>query len=382
GVWGRNFFFKKSFSPKVLPLLLTLIFASFTSCASPVIEASPGPELVEPAGLAAMADFTAVAEIGVVEQLVLRHGIVRVESEPIAFDAGGRVAAVYVVPGDEVRAGQILARLDTEQLEEEISRQEERIADLIRAAENSEVIFAYNAAVMQMDYADAIRAGATFEAIQAAENILIELERAELSHAQSAQQRELNIADEHRRLSELRERLADTRLHSPADGTITYFTGDYTVSVGEPFLFINISQDVFIEDVDAGLPFALRAAQRFQARVNGVLYDLEFIEMTLEEIAVAQQNDMPLRWRFEIVPRADGVLPPHGAYASIIYSELFSPDTLRVPSNAVTRTHLGHFVYVESGDFFERTSVRVGVVADAFTEILEGLEEGDVVLVR
>ena len=39
------------------------------------------------------------------------------------------------------------------------------------------------------------------------------------------------------------------------------------------------------EDEELGSPFALRAAQRFQARVNGVLYDLEFIEMTLEEIA-------------------------------------------------------------------------------------------------
>ncbi|MCL2356498.1 MAG: biotin/lipoyl-binding protein [Defluviitaleaceae bacterium] len=364
---------------------LAVLIVIFTACASSAIETMYGPELIEPAGLAAMTDFTAVAEIGTVEQLVVRHGIVRVESESLAFATSGRVAEVYVFPGDEVSAGQVLARLDTERLEEQIARQEERVADLVRDIASAEELFANNAALMQLDYAEAIRrAGATFDAqaIETAENILVELERAELMHTQAAARRALDLADERRNLNEMRERVADTRLRAPADGVITHLTGGRSASVGEPFLYINIAGDVFIEDVNENLPFVLRSAERFQARVNGLVYDLELIEMTLAEIAVAQQNNSPLRWRFEISPQPDGTLPPPGAYASIIYSSVFAPDTLRVPSNAVTRTHLGHFVYVEQDGVFERVSVRAGAVADAFTEILEGLEEGAIVLVR
>lgn len=365
-------------------IFIPLIFLLFAACASPSLERTEGPTLIEPAGLAGTAHFTARAEIGTVEQVVVRHGLVRVESEPLAFEVSGRIYEISVFPGDLVRAGQVIARLDTADFEEAVSRQEEQLADLIRANAVAEEMFAHSAALRLLDYADAIReAGFDAQAIEAAENILVEAERAELLHAQSAQRRALDIAEARRRLEERRDRLADTSLRTPADGIVTYIAGDgRAASAGVPFIYINFSPEVFIEDVDENLPFTLRNSPRIQARVNGLIYDVTLVEMTLEEIAIAQQNDTPLRWRFEITPQSDGTMPPQGAYASIVYSSVFVAETLRVPSNAVSRTYLGHFVDREIGEgVFERISVRVGAVSDTFTEILEGLEEGDVVLV-
>lgn len=48
-----------------------------------------------------------------------------------------------------------------------------------------------------------------------------------------------------------------------------------------------------------------------------------------------------------------------------------------VPSAAVLRTVKGDFVYVANGEWFLRTPVKLGVTDGAWTEIKEGLYEGD-----
>lgn len=55
-------------------------------------------------------------------------------------------------------------------------------------------------------------------------------------------------------------------------------------------------------------------------------------------------------------------------------------DVLTVPASALLDAATGSFVYVQNGEYFLRTPVRVGARSPEFVEITDGLYEGDVVV--
>ncbi|MCL1863164.1 MAG: biotin/lipoyl-binding protein [Defluviitaleaceae bacterium] len=363
---------------KILAVLLIFILAG---CASESFPQSDGPELFENIGFAAAAPDHVFVARGSVQQLEVRHGMVRVESVPLTFETSGRIAAVYVDPGDAVYEGQLLARLCTEALEEQLENAELRLTDLIRNSEIEAEIFALQMTLRHLDYNEAIRrATAVFDAgaILAAENILHEIERAELFHTHAMQTRELDIADTRRQIAEVHERIDDTRLFSPMDGVITALRFH-----GTPAVYINYTDEIFVEDLNPNLSILLQNSARVRAHINGIVYELEPIEMSLEEIAQVQITGSHMRWQYGIIPPPCGTMPPKGAYASLVYYTLLREDTLRVPSNAVTVTRDSTTVYRITPDGErERIFVRIGIITDTYIEILEGLEEGDIVYVR
>ncbi|MCL2840955.1 MAG: biotin/lipoyl-binding protein [Defluviitaleaceae bacterium] len=368
-----------------LVMIGAILVMVLAGCTSTAIEVTDGPPLLEPIGFAAATIDTAQVTWGTVAQLVIGHGVVRVESVPLSFEVSGQIANVYVFPGAFVQAGQLLARLDTGDIDEEITQQVQHIADLNRAAVIADEISALEIALKWLDYEDAMhRAAQTFEtqAIQNAENILVEIEYMELANIQSAQMRELDIANANRHLNALRLQIEGTELRAPSAGTITHLASLEHVNANQIFMYINHETRLFVEDVSEDLPLEVRTAPRIEARINGLTYQLTYTPMTLQEVAIAQQRRYPMRWRFDITPQPDGTLPPLGAYASIVYSVEFQENALRVPSNAMRSIVFDDFVYLMIDGERILTPVRTGAVSDTFVEILEGLEEGDVVLVR
>lgn len=53
-----------------------------------------------------------------------------------------------------------------------------------------------------------------------------------------------------------------------------------------------------------------------------------------------------------------------------------------IPESALLRTVRGEFVFVANGDWFLRTPVHIGAVADGWIEIRDGLYEGDTVVAQ
>ena len=57
-------------------------------------------------------------------------------------------------------------------------------------------------------------------------------------------------------------------------------------------------------------------------------------------------------------------------------------DALVVPSNAVYKTKGSYYVYRMEGGAKKRVNVTTGTITDAYTQILSGVKEGDVVYVQ
>jgi HlyD family secretion protein len=109
---------------KIIPLVLLVVVASFLmiGCASAAKPASPEATPT----VAPVADSTGVSAEG--------HVVPR-EKVLLSFASGGHVAKILVEKGDQVKAGQILAELDTTPLQQiAVDQAQRRIQELTSAA--------------------------------------------------------------------------------------------------------------------------------------------------------------------------------------------------------------------------------------------------------
>lgn len=74
--------------------------------------------------------ITTTVKQGDVKQMITATGTVRYPEEvPLSFEQAGTVKEVYVQAGDTVTAGQVLAQMDTETLQQEVSESEANLKD-------------------------------------------------------------------------------------------------------------------------------------------------------------------------------------------------------------------------------------------------------------
>lgn len=364
-------------------LLILLLIFLLTGCASQAVGVAPAPPLTEPVGMAGVIRDTAAVTRGTVEQITVRHGIVRTQSQYLSFEANGHLAAIYVSPGDSVQAGDLLARLCSEDITETIHRLEADIAHHSRSQALANEMLVYEIALMQLNHAAAVRRAAeTLDETDVAMRLMLEIENTELLHRQRQELRALDITDMQRRLAELREALPKTELRAPENGTVTFVmpinVGSW-VNAATPILYINHCSRVFVYYVGSHLTHTMLISPRIVARINGQEYELSHTPMTREERFEARRRGIPERWHFDFVHGR----PPVGAYASIMFYGVYLQDVLRIPINALFFMEgVGSYVYrVQDGELVI-TPVRVGARSSSFVQILEGLEERDEVLVR
>jgi len=366
-------------------VIIFMLLALLVGCASQTAAGITAPPLTEPIGMAGIARDTVTAAHGPVQQITIAHGIVRVESVSLSFDVSGHIAAVYVLPGDNVQAGDLLARIDSEDLAESVQKLEADILHMTHSHRLAQDMFVYEVALLRLDYLSATREAAETleEQVQnEALRLMLEIENAEMLHRQRQELRTLDIADARRRLDELQELLPQMELRAPYDGIVTfvvYISGGNWIAADAPIIYINHCPNVFVYYIGAHLPHALLNAPKIIARINGQEYELYHIPMTRQERLEASRRGIPERWHFNFVYGQ----PPLGAYASIVFYTINVMDTLRVPINAVFFMEgVGSYVYRVQNDELIMTHVRVGVRSNSFAQILEGLEEGDEVFVR
>ncbi len=103
------------------------------------------PELLEPVEVTYQ---TATVFRGDLARLEYADGFIAAETEILGFENGGKLKAVYVRPGDQVQAGDLLAELDTESLEETLS-------DVQNSMYRYELSYAYSMEQAECDLASA-----------------------------------------------------------------------------------------------------------------------------------------------------------------------------------------------------------------------------------
>ncbi len=358
---------------KKLACLLMLLML-LAGCGAPAAETASAPELLEPAG---MKPDTEVAVRGSICVLQTYEGLVMPETRELSFPGAGVLSEVNVCVGSDVTEGQVLARLDYSVYEASLAALEDSHAYSVRERELS-----LKKARLQLELAEAEleqlkAAGAGQDALRLQEIRVEELENTLRRDTELwAMQRE----ESELRIAQLRELVAGSVITAPCDGTVLYCTaaeGGYAMS-GNPLIWLAEPEACYISSPYLTADQIARADAVYAA-VDGQELPVEYVPMERAEYLSLKSMGLPMKSRFELPAGAEGV--EAGMSAVIFLKSRVEEDALIVPSGAVHKESSGYFVYKMVDGVQQRCSVTLGVIHDAQTQILSGLEEGDVVYV-
>jgi HlyD family secretion protein len=316
---------------------------------------------------------TAATEFRPIEQLVRVTGeVVASQATEIRSEVSGRIAKLYVEPGDAVHAGDVLLELDSAELQSE-----------------------YQAATFRVDASRLRQEKAQVEA-----NRRIQLRTAQVGTQKELEdaQLELKLANnalevDGAQLQTIKERLLKTTLRAPHDGTV---------------LNLRVREGVVV----IGAVYSGEATLLMQiADLNQLLVQSEINELDMMKVA----PKMPVRISFDSIPglavpgsvqfvspsalpkdkdRTVRVFPltvslgevepqvKPGITATVTIATATNPRTLAVSVAAVFVENNEPFVYVKNGDAFAPRPVQLGISDGTFVEIRRGLAEGEQVALQ
>ena len=296
-------------------------------------------------------------------------GIARAASEQdLAFRVAGTVTGVEVDVGSPVRRGQVLARLDSGDLELRRQQAEAGVAQARAQARNADasyerVVALYGSGNASMSDLDAARAS---------------YESANASEASAATA--LRLAE---------QQVSYALLQAPVDGSVSRVAVDVNEAVaagqtvvvvidagGSPEVQV-VVPEAFIGDMRAGRP----AEVVFGALADGVF------NATVTEVgtAAAGAGGFPVIVRLDGRPDAAQVRPGMAAEVTFTIEGRPGAAGVLVPPEAVGQDQRGRFVYVlappDTGNVAtaERRTVETGALTPEGLEILGGVDDGDFV---
>jgi|TARA_R110000796_G_scaffold244497_4_gene367659 membrane fusion protein, multidrug efflux system len=265
----------------------------------------------------------------------------------LAARTAGTVQSVAVEEGDRVTAGQVLARLDVAEAGAELARADAQMASA------------------KLDFDRAIelrRRGVATE---------IEYQAADVALQVARSQREL-----------WQSRVAYGRIEAPQASMVIarhIETGEAVQTQSTLFELADMDQLVLrlgISELDVVhlqqgqlLPVTLDALP--DLRFEGVVRRIFPAALGTSRLITVEVSLPSSAWEQGVRPgflaRVDAAIDPR-------------PDTLVVPSAAVGSQEGGNYVFVIEDDALVRRTVTTGISRSRWTEIIEGVEEGELIL--
>lgn len=309
------------------------------------------------------AESSKVARTTLTEDVAVRGVVAAVPNEDVKVSAlvAGRVNRVSVAEGDTVAAGQAIAELDRQPLDDQRRQAAAAVEQAKAQLENARLNLQRN----QQLFDRGIAAGKE-----------VEDARAQLAAAQAA------VDTANAALSTADRNVDRAVVRSPIAGQVV----KRMVSVGEQVDGTAAQPIAEIANLDR-VELAASVPSEYLARIKpgqaAVLSTDAFPNRTFagSVLAIAPAVDATtnaglVRVRIANAERALKV----GMFAECRVALGQRVNTLVVPPSAVVKGDAGAAVYVVAGDIAQRTAVTIGLEQQNAVEILSGVKEGDVVL--
>jgi RND family efflux transporter MFP subunit len=254
----------------------------------------------------------------------------------------GRVLEYTAVPGEMVKAGDLLATLDAREIQAKVDQAKAVLDQARRDFARQEKLIATNATTRQ-----------EFDAAQA---------RVQVGEAT---------------VTEAETMMSYARVTAPFDGVVTRKLADVgdLAMPGKPLLEVEAPTDLRFE---ANLPEALLGNVKLGAKMKVKVASVaDPLEAEVSEIApVADAVSRTFQVKLDL-PAADGLRTGQFGRVSVPVAEVM---LLLVPQSAVIRRGQMELVFVVSGGKAALRLVKSGKALNGKIEILSGLEEGELVV--
>lgn len=298
-------------------------------------------------GVRAITVETAPAERRRIADTVEAVGTTRASrSVEIVPLASGRVTAVEFRPGERVEAGVVLVRLDDDIERANLTEAEAMLVEQRQAVERVRRLQQSNAVAMAQ----------------------LEQTTAQFAAAGAAAER-------------ARRRLADREIRAPFAGIVGLTNLDPGARVEEGTVITTID-DLSTVEVEFSLPETLFAAIRTGQPVDATSAAFPGRSFAGKVSAIDTRID-PVSRSFRAratIPNPEGELPA-GMFLFLSLT-LAEAEAVTVPEEAVIAQAAETYVYVASGGVALRRSVITGHRRDGAISILDGVSEGEAVIIR
>jgi RND family efflux transporter MFP subunit len=335
---------------RVIFTLLMTCLVLLSACSGQTTQAEPTPTPI-PTPVIPTKPTYKVAR-GDVEQLLKFTGrIVPVDEQGLFFGVGGRVDEVLVQQGDAVKAGQLLAVLESGNREFDLKRSQ---------------IFLEMAQL-------------------SLQSTILQLPKNTKAYTETITLKEKEVELAQLNLDELNKAVADSRIISPIDGVIRSLNLR-DGAVAEPFEPVIVVADLSNLEVsgDVGGDSMTKLAEGMEVTITPVVLEGDALTGKIYSLPYPYGSgskdalDQSLRIAVDQDLVAGGY--EVGDLVEVVVLLEKSEDILWLPPQAIRTFEGRKFVVVKDGDGQRRVDVRTGLQSDDRVEILEGVEEGQVIL--
>lgn len=363
-------------------VLLAVLIAtiSMTGCGnSKTVEKVP--ELVEPVGVDI--DTVKVKKMNL-SSVSSYQGEIIPEIKGLYFVNSGNIDKLLVSEGDRVKKGQLLATLTS--ADSGVKKMQKQLKEKIAENKDANNISQYDIDRLKEELSQLEKQKKTAKGKKEKKGIKMQILEKEqdiiLAKARLGQQKEsqaLEIKHLKEDIETARTQTKESKLYSPVNGEIISTTGGsgYMVQGGVTAINVADMDKPRIRTSYIGGSI-LGKASSYMATVNGKQYKVKVEEQNVSAYDIEMGNYPSNTW-FDFEEK---VALKVGDSATIELYNDTAENALVVPSNAVFKSKGESYVYRMEGNAKKRTAITVGTITDAYTQILTGVKEGDVVYVQ
>jgi membrane fusion protein, macrolide-specific efflux system len=340
---------KQTVNPQLFLIIFLLCSTLISGCASKQSKGAPTPTPI-PTMIIPTKPTYAVQRGEVINQIEFSGRVVPVVQQDLTFRTSGSVRKIFVKKDDIVKEGQLLAELDTGPSE----------FDIHRAQVNLEIEQLKLQLVM----------------LQTPANSEIN------SLTVAIQQRQVELAQIN--VDELNNAVAVGQIVSPLNGTVmmVMMAEGNTIEAFKPVIIVaDLSKlEVSGELTDAQLS---KLSENISASINLVGRQSAAVEGTIRSLPYPygsgnDSSSQTLRISFMSDPMTAGYNLGDLVNVTIVLEK--KENVLWLPPQAIRNFEGRRFVIVQDGDAQRRVDVQVGIETSDRVEIVDGLNEGDLVI--
>ena len=297
--------------------------------------------------------FPSTQEINEEENLM---GLIYSKSSPsLAVEVSGRVVKIIADVGDEVKAGDILAKIDSEKYNLQFSQAKAEIARLSALLVNKEL--------------DLQRAEKLFK-----DNLVSEEMMDRTKADFNALKEQMNAADA--QLRNANRLIEETNIKAPIESEVAIKhidAGDYV----QPGMVVYELVDTKNLKVDLSFPEYLspKLKKGLEVRITSPTNPDEIVISKIKDIKPnidSRNKSLTTIIDFE---NPGTWLPGASSRATVVFSKF--ENAIVVPQISVVRRSIGEVIYVVKGDSVKETPVKTGLRKEGYIQILEGIALND-----
>lgn len=323
--------------------------------------------------------------------------------EPLSFRTQGALGAIHKLEGDTVAAGDLLAELEMPDLTEALQQAQvvlEQAQDRLAEHERQRS-FALQRAELELRKAEilleTVRRGGDPNAIQLQE-VSVQLAQLAVDEQKSAidPALERTITQAQLEVDALQRQIEDRRLRAPFDGAVVAIGVDLqgirsTGSRPQPHTPIPAYTPLMVvAQLEPVLVIASKDTRRLaELQVSQSVTITHYLARdepfggevsALPALNSGTANQPSFQEYLQIAIDAEHPPLKIGDFVQVRVLLAVHADTLVLPDSAVRRFAGRTFVIVQDGERERRIDIKTGLETDGQVEVLEGIQEGDVVI--